>query len=241
MKYTTALFKIGGRVLEDFGNINSTISQLSYLYEEKLIQKIIIIPGGGSVANFIRKVYNELKFTEELAHWMGIVSMSYNGLELGKKFPKLKIIEEYNELKKLNKTFCIFLPFRFLKENDKLPHSWDVTSDSITLFLAKELRLDECFLIKDIDGILNKKNKVIREMSTIEFRKFKESGKLAEFESIDNELKNQTRPIDPFLITLIEKYKISCVILSGKSNNQRIVDFFDEQKSLQEKISTTIK
>lgn len=241
MKYTTALFKIGGRVLEDFGNINSTISQLSYLYEEKLIQKIIIIPGGGSVANFIRKVYNELKFTEELAHWMGIVSMSYNGLELGKKFPKLKIIEEYNELKKLDKTFCIFLPFRFLKENDKLPHSWDVTSDSITLFLAKELRLDECFLIKDIDGILNKKNKVIREMSTIEFRKFKESGKLAEFESIDNELKNQTRPIDPFLITLIEKYKISCVILSGKSNNQRIVDFFDEQKSLQEKISTTIK
>ena len=241
MNRTTALFKIGGKILEDFENLNSTISQLTHIFEEKLIQKIILIPGGGTFANFIRKVYSELNFTEEIAHFMGIISMNYNGLELSKKYPDLQVIESYDKLKEIGNAIRIFLPYEYLKENDKLPHSWDVTSDSITLFLAKELRLDECFLIKDIDGILNKKNKVIREMSTIEFRKFKESGKLAEFESIDNELKNQTRPIDPFLITLIEKYKISCVILSGKSNNQRIVDFFDEQKSLQEKISTTIK
>ncbi|MHA2393359.1 MAG: amino acid kinase family protein [Promethearchaeota archaeon] len=241
MRNKTALIKIGGKILEDYDSLNSTISQLTQLYKEGLIKKIILIPGGGSVANFIRKVYTELKFREELAHWMGIVSMNYNGIELSKKFPKLKVIENFIELEKLGKIFCIFLPFKFLKENDKLPHSWDVTSDSITLFLAKELKLIECFLIKDIEGILDKKNQVIKEISPNDFRKLKESGSLAEFDKIENKLKNQTRPVDPYLMTLIEQYKIACVILSGTPNNQRILEFFDESKSSQEKIFTIIK
>ena len=47
MKHGTCLFKIGGSILEDYENLNATISQLSQLFEEKLVQKIIIIPGGG--------------------------------------------------------------------------------------------------------------------------------------------------------------------------------------------------
>ena len=100
MYYKTALFKIGGNILEDLENLDSTISQLEQLYNENLIEKIILIPGGGTLANFIRKVYRELKFTEELAHWMGIVSMNYNGLELNKKFPNFEITEDFNRLKK---------------------------------------------------------------------------------------------------------------------------------------------
>jgi aspartokinase-like uncharacterized kinase len=240
MKYKTALFKIGGTILEDFKNLYSTMTQFSQLVEKDVILKIIIIPGGGSFANFIRKVYSELKFTDELAHWMSIISMNYNGIELGKKFPKLEIFEDCDKLKEIGKCFCIFLPYQFLKKNDKLPHSWDVTSDSITLFLAKRLGLNECFLIKDIDGILNEKNRVIREISASEFRKMKESGKFLKLKSSDDELKSRSRPIDPYMLTLIEKWKISCVILNGTFENQRITDFFDESKSLQEKTYTRI-
>jgi aspartokinase-like uncharacterized kinase len=240
MNYKTTIFKVGGSILEDFENLNSTISQLFYLFEKDIIQRIIIIPGGGSFANFIRKIYNELKFTDELAHWMSIISMNYNGIELSKEFPKLEIFEDYDKLKKIRKTFSIFLPYQFLKENDKLPHNWQVTSDSIALFLAKKFGLNECFLIKDVDGILNEKKQVIKEISVAEFRKSKESSKLLEVKRADDELKSQSRPIDPYLVTLIEKWKISCVILSGKSDNKRIIDFFDVSKSLQEKIYTRI-
>ena len=241
MMYKTVLFKIGGTVFEDFKNLNSTISQFSQLYEKGVIQKIIIIPGGGSFANFIRKIYSELKFTDELAHWMSIISMNYNGIEIGKKFPEIEVFEDYDKLKDISKIFCIFLPYQFLKDNDKLPHSWDVTSDSITLFLANKLGLSECFLIKDVDGILNKMNQVIKEISTMEFRKMKDSGKLLKLKITDDELKSQSRPVDPYLLTLIEKWKISCVILSGTSDNQRITDFFDESKSIQKKTYTRIK
>ena len=50
MTYKTALFKIGGTIFEDFENLSSTISQFSQLYEKEVIQKIILIPGGGSFA-----------------------------------------------------------------------------------------------------------------------------------------------------------------------------------------------
>lgn len=241
MKSTTALFKIGGKILENTANINSTITQLIQLKKQKIFQKIIIVTGGGFVANFVRKVYNELEITEELAHWMGIISMCYNGIELGKKFSNLKIIEDFEALERLEKNITIFLPFKYLKEKDKLPHSWDVTSDSIALFMAKELGLDKCFLIKDIEGILDKQNQVIKEISVNNYRKFRESDCLADVEKDENYLKSQTKPIDPYLITLIDTYKIPCVILNGTSNYQRILEFFDVSKSSKAKIFSIIR
>lgn len=240
MKYKTALFKIGGKILEDFENLNSTISQLLQIYNENLLEKIIIIPGGGSFANFIRKIYSELKFTEEIAHWMGIISMNYNGLELNKKFPNIEIIENYGRLKEERNIFCIFLPYEFIKENDKLPHSWDVTSDSISLFLAKELELNECYLIKDVDGILNNKNQIIKQISTSEFSNMKKSGKLTGVIPESNELKEKTTPIDPYITTLIDKYKISCILLNGSKNTLRITKYF-KSSEVEEKVYTKIE
>ena len=241
MKLETAIFKIGGRLLENFENLNSTITQLKHLYNKKLIEKVILIPGGGSLANFIRKAYSELKFTEEIAHWMGIISMNYNGIKIGKKFSELKVIEDFDKLKECEKGLITFLPYRFLKNTDTLPYSWDVTSDSITLFLANELGLNNCFLIKDIDGILTDKNQLLKEISTTEFTEMKSSGKLANFEAIADDLKRQTRPIDPYLITLIDKYRMPCILLNGRSNTQRITDFFDDTKPEEDKIYTRIK
>jgi len=241
MNYNSAIFKIGGKILEDFGHLTTTISQLEFLYEENKLHKIILIPGGGTIANFIRNVYKELKFTEELAHWMGIVSMNYNGIELSKKFPKIETIENFESFHELDKIFCIFLPYEYLKANDKLPHSWEVTSDSISLFLAKEIGLNACFLIKNVDGIFNDKNQLIKEVTTTEFRKLKDSDKLANIGTIDNDLKTQSRPIDPYLITLIKRYRIACVILNGASKMNRIIEFFDESKSQREKNFTIIK
>jgi aspartokinase-like uncharacterized kinase len=239
MYYKTAVFKIGGKILEDSENLKSTINQLQQLYNENLIGKVVLVPGGGSFASFIRKIYSELKFTEEIAHWMGIISMNYNGLELSKKFPDLQIIENYNRLKEDNKKFYVFLPYEFIKEYDELPHSWDVTSDSISLFVAKHLKLNECFLIKDVDGILNNKNEVIKEISTSEFKNMKESGKLADLIPKNEELKKKTTPIDPYTTIFVDRYKISCIILNGSKDILRIVNYFKSTK-LEEKIYTKI-
>ncbi|MFX1570521.1 MAG: hypothetical protein ACFFCV_19455 [Promethearchaeota archaeon] len=240
MSKNTALFKIGGKILDDFDNLSCTLSQLTQLFKEGLFKRIILIPGGGSFANFIRKAYSELKFTEEIAHWMGIISMNYNGLELNKKFPSLQITENFEKLKENNKMFCIFLPYEYIKDNDRLPHSWDVTSDSISLFIAKELNLEECYFIKDVDGIMDNKNNVIKEISASELRKMKEVGKLAQFKLDTRKIKERSTPIDPYATNLINTYKISCIILNGSQNTVRIINYFKSEK-IEERIYTIIK
>jgi aspartokinase-like uncharacterized kinase len=241
MKSRSVLFKIGGGILENHTNLSSTISQVEQLYNTNKIQKIVLIPGGGTPVNFIRKLYSELNFTEDVAHWMSIFSMNYNGIQLSEKFPHIKSIENSKKLKKESRSFCLFLPFQFLKKRDELPHSWEVTSDSIALYLTKKLGINKCILIKEVDGILNNNNQVIREINTSYFNNMRQSGKISQFEGVYNHLKTLSRPVDPYVIYLIEKYKMPCVILNGASKKHRILEFFDETISSEEKICTIIK
>lgn len=107
MQYNQAIFKIGGQILENSKNIESTISQLTQLYEENILQKILLIPGGGSYANFIRRIDEELMLGDDLAHWMAIYSMNYNGIELNRKYPKLECIGELEKFQDAKKKFCV--------------------------------------------------------------------------------------------------------------------------------------
>ena len=225
MLYNNAVFKIGGKILEDYKNFEFTISQLKKLYEDNTLQKIIIIPGGGSYANFIRSIDKNLVLGDDLTHWMAIFSMNYNGKELNKKFPDLECVDDFEKIQSAKRIFCIFLPYNYLRKKDELPHSWEVTSDSIAIYIANKLNLNECYLIKDVEGINNKNYEVIKEISTIQYRELKKSGRLAEIGLNQDNLK-KSKPIDSYLLTLIDKYKISCILLNGSLPNSRIINYF---------------
>lgn len=225
MLHNKAVFKIGGKILENSKNLEFTFSQLKKLYEDNTLQKIIIIPGGGSYADFIRSSDENLVLGDDLAHWMAIFSMDYNGKELNKKFPDLECINDFKKIQSANNIFCIFLPYSYLRKKDELPHSWDVTSDSMAIYIANKLNLNECYLIKDIEGIYSKNNEVIKEISTIQYREIKKSGRLAEIGLYQDNLK-KSKPIDSYSLTLIDKYKISCILLNGTLQNSRIINYF---------------
>ena len=238
MQYNQAIFKIGGKILENSKNIESTISQLTQLYEENILQKIILIPGGGSYANFIRKIGGDLMLGDDLAHWIAIYSMNYNGIELNRKYPKLECIGELEKFQDAKKKFCIFLPYTYLREDDTLPHSWDVTSDSITIYIANKLNLNECYLIKDVEGIYSIDMELIKKITTLQYGKLKKSGRLAEIGLNQDNLK-KSKPIDSYLLTLIDKYKISCILLNGTLQNSRIFNYF-KNKELENQVYTKI-
>jgi aspartokinase-like uncharacterized kinase len=46
------------------------------------------------------------------------------------------------------------LPFDWLRRADPLPHSWDVTSDSIAAWFARALRARRLMLVKHMDGFI---------------------------------------------------------------------------------------
>ena len=239
MKYKEAVFKIGGKILENSNNIKSTISQLAHLYDEKILQKIIVIPGGGSFANFVRSLDEVLQIGDDLAHWIAIYSMNYHGIILNRKYPNLETIEKLKTFQDAKQMFCIFLPYSFLREDDTLPHNWDVTSDSIALYVANKLKLSQCFLIKNVDGIFDTNKELIESLSTFKYNELKSSNQLGNIIEEDSSIK-KSKPIDSHLITLIEKYETPCYILNGKPNNQRIVEFFNSAIPDEKKIYTKI-
>ena len=49
-------------------------------------------------------------------------------------------------------TTTVLLPYRFFMMNDILPHTWDLTSDTIAAWVAGNLHLD-LLLLKSVDGI----------------------------------------------------------------------------------------
>ncbi len=239
MQYKEAVFKIGGKILENTSNINSTFSQLTQLYEEKILHKIIILPGGGTFSNSVRRLDKDLQIGDDLAHWIAIYSMNYNGIILNRKYPDREIIEELKTFQDAKQMFCIFLPYSFLREEDTLPHNWDVTSDSIALYIANKLKLNRCFLIKNVDGIFNIDKELIRTISTLKYSELKDTNQLNKIIEDNNNIK-KSKPIDSHLLKLIEKYKMSCYILNGRPNNQRIIEFFTTDIPDEKKIYTKI-
>jgi len=238
MNVDIAIFKIGGHIFGNREYLNSTISQLTSLYERNILKKIIIIAGGGSSANLVRKLDKKFDLSNTISHLMAIYTMDLNGIEISNYFPKLIKTDNLNEIITASKIFTVFLPFAYLSESDELPHSWDVTSDSIALFLAYKLKMENCFLLKNVDGIILKNNKVVKNLTTKDFIRMNESGELANL-NLDDE-KKYSRPIDPYLIKLIDKYKIPCIILNGSSSSLRILKYFKISED-QKKIYTKIK
>lgn len=239
MLYHSIIVKIGGRILENKENLESTVLQLKYLCENNFVKKIIIIPGGGSYANFIRKLDTKLSVGDDLSHWMAIFAMNCNGIRISQKYEDIRYFNNLNELKKSNERIVIFLPYDFLYQLDELPHSWDVTSDSITVYIAHHLGLKDCFLIKDIDGIISNNNNILRELTTSEYKNLKKTNKMLTIYT-NREKNKDSQPIDSYIINLINKYNVNCIILNGSSNKKRIITFFDESEDNSKRVYTKI-
>ncbi|TFG11462.1 MAG: hypothetical protein EU535_07205 [Promethearchaeota archaeon] len=243
MNVHAIIVKIGGKIFEDKENLNSTITQLKELLKRKIINNIVIIPGGGTLANFIRNADATLNMGDDLAHWSAILAMHYNGLRLSKNLPNVDYITDFIELQKLindkkSKQILIFGSYNYLTNNDVLPHSWEVTSDSITLFLANRLKLDVCYLIKDIDGIINNENQIINELTATEFEKYRESDALAKIQKNEN-LSKESQPVDSYISKLINDYQIACIVLNGSKGKLNILHYFDPPEN-HEKVYTKI-
>lgn len=216
------IFKIGGKLFEDEKSLRNIIMQLRDLYDSKIFDKIIIIPGGGKLANFVRLVDQKLELGSDLSHWMAILAMDING-KLISHSSKIKCTTDLKEIEEMETIFTVFLPYSFLRENDMLPHDWQVTSDSITLYLSHVMKFNTCYLIKDVDGILLSDGHLKKNLTTEEYMELKKENKLLN----NMERLKKSQPIDNYLPTIIDKFKIPCVVLNGL--NKAISNFFNHQ------------
>ncbi len=113
---------------------------------------LIIIPGGGPFASLVRTWSRRLQLSDQAGHWMAVAAMDQYGLLLESQGMG-KAVDEADVFFAQGVGSHIFLPYRFLKETDPLPHTWGVTSDSIAAYLACRFKVHRLVLLKSVDGL----------------------------------------------------------------------------------------
>jgi len=122
----------------------SLYNRIPYLVPILIASKrpLFIIPGGGPFADLVRQV----RVNNDAAHWMAIAAMEQYGWFIS-SFGILTTDRVAVPL-----TTTVFLPYRCIRLTDVLPHTWEVTSDTIAAWVADTLHLD-LLLLKSVDGI----------------------------------------------------------------------------------------
>lgn len=104
---------------------------------DSISSPILLVPGGGAFADGVRAFDRLHDIGEEAAHWAAIRSMAI-AAEL------LKSIIQRDEVQNTD-------VFKFCREDDRLPHNWEVTSDSISLRIATVKGAEKLILLKSQD------------------------------------------------------------------------------------------
>ena len=165
---------------------------------------LLVVPGGGLFADVVRQVTVD----DDSAHWMAIAAMEQYAW-----FIASHGMVATDFLAVPRKTM-IFLPYISMRQRDPLPHSWDITLDTIAAWVAAELGV-ELLVLKSVDGILL--GDIIQEWVTA---------------PIQNEV------VDPFFIPFILKHHVKTTIINGKMGDL-VENFLRGETVTGTKIGTT--
>jgi aspartokinase-like uncharacterized kinase len=122
----------------------SLLDQVPRLVEElrRSERPLLLVPGGGPFADQVRT----LSLDGDEAHWMAIAGMEQFGWYLASQG-----VEPTDRLAS-GRGLRVLLPYQLLLEEDPLPHTWEVTSDTIAAWVAGKLHQD-LLLIKSVDRL----------------------------------------------------------------------------------------
>ena len=146
--------KIGGSLLSDPAQWQTAVEALRGAHQSCAAagqsERLLVIPGGGPFADAVRGVYRQFHISESAAHWMAIAAMNQHAFLLTEtgdpfvRFDNLPTLEHIHRRGGLP----VFFPHRWLSIVDPLPHSWDVTSDSIAAWVAGQLNATRLIVVK---------------------------------------------------------------------------------------------
>jgi aspartokinase-like uncharacterized kinase len=179
------------RLVKEFGSGSQKIPEEACI-SEGLPYSVLIVPGGGVFADSVRKTDESFSLSAYAAHWMAILGMEQYAYYLKDKSHALGV----DSIASLPQGVSVLFPYRLLRTEDPLPHTWDVTSDTIAAWVAKRIGAT---LIKatDVDGIFIN-GKLVREISAVSY------------------IGNRESCIDFALPGFLTKKRMECLIVNGK-------------------------
>jgi len=141
--------KVGGSVAEFADKLFEDLKTLA----EGNSMRILVVPGGWVFAEKVRELWKRGTIDDEAAHWMAVECMDVYGYYLS-RFAQPVIPDSFDELLKELPSVGVLIPGKLLRNCDELPHSWDVTSDSIAIWIAHNIGAETIIKATGVDGLI---------------------------------------------------------------------------------------
>jgi aspartokinase-like uncharacterized kinase len=146
------IVKVGGSLF-DLPDLRSRLIQF---LRGQSCPEVVLVPGGGQMVDAIRHLDRSHGLSAEASHWLALRAMSLNAHFLATLLQTENTVvsaalEEWPELWRSGRIPILdaYL-FALADEARDLPHSWDVTSDSIAARVARVVGARRLVLLKSV-------------------------------------------------------------------------------------------
>jgi aspartokinase-like uncharacterized kinase len=185
---------------------------------------LLVVPGGGDFADTVRDHYRRYRLNETTAHQMALLAMDQYGWLLSELIPDGDVVRDILSARQTAASgrVPILLPATLLIQADPLPHSWQVTSDSIAAWIAGLAGAAQLVLLKDVDGLRSDPSRndpaAVRPAMSVK------------------ELMNQRGGVDEYLAVLLASLDLETWVINGQLA-ERLARLLDTGQTLGTRIS----
>ncbi|RZU02712.1 aspartate kinase [Rivibacter subsaxonicus] len=118
--------------------------------------RVIVVPGGGSFADEVRAAQRSWRFDDRIAHNMAVLAMAQTAMLLQGLNPALQAAVSESQIRQALQRLqpAVWMPLELLRDQPDELTSWDISSDSLALWLARRLNAERLIVVKScpVDG-----------------------------------------------------------------------------------------
>lgn len=146
MDRAISVVKVGGSLAGDRARLRAALRRIADGAEGAAV----IVPGGGPLADAVRKAQRDLHFDDGLAHRLALDAMGAMGEIFVSLEPRLRVAAGIDAIRDLlaRDHVVVWDPVDLRSGRTGIAENWDVTSDSLALWLARSLGAGRCLLLK---------------------------------------------------------------------------------------------
>lgn len=117
--------------------------------------RVVLVPGGGPWADRVREMQRAENLDERTAHRLALRAMEHFGQILVEMNPRLAAAKDGGAIRAALGAgrIAVWMPHDMAIGDSAIPESWEVTSDSLAAWLARELGASRLVLVKSLPAI----------------------------------------------------------------------------------------
>ena len=112
--------------------------------------RVTVVPGGAAFADAVREAQAHWGFGDVAAHNMAVLAMAQTAHMLHALEPRLVMVSDEDGIRRTLHAGrpALWLPLALVRDAPDLLTTWEVTSDSLSLWLARQLNAERLVLVK---------------------------------------------------------------------------------------------